>query len=67
MDDLVHFEEDFNSWTEKWSGGPVVRLRQTRLIPRSPDGDKKGTILYQASLSNFNISPISVKILKTSS
>ena len=23
IDDLVHFEEDFNSQTEMWSGGPV--------------------------------------------
>ena len=33
---LVQFEEDFNSRTKKW----VVRLSQTRPIPRSLDGDK---------------------------
>ena len=39
MDNLVQFEEDFNSRTKKLRSGPD-RLRQTRLIPRSPDGDK---------------------------
>ena len=42
MDDLVQFEEDFNSRTKKWVGsGPVRWLSQTRPIPRSPDGDNK--------------------------
>ena len=41
-DDLVQFEEDFNSWTKKSvvRSGPVRLLSQTRPIPRSPDGDK---------------------------
>ena len=39
IDDLVHFEEDFNSQTEMWSGRD--RLCQTSPIPRSPDGDNK--------------------------
>ena len=39
MDNLVQFEEDFNSGTKKLSGGPVG-LSQTSPIPRSPDGDK---------------------------
>ena len=39
IDNLVQFEEDFNSRTKKlrWSRW----LSQTRPIPRSPDGDKK--------------------------
>ena len=47
MDDLVHFEEDFSSQTEMWSGGPVRSgwLSQPSPIPRSPDGDKKKTSL----------------------
>ena len=45
MDNLVLFEEDFNSRTKKlrWVGGD--RLCQTRLNPRSPDGDKN---IYRA-------------------
>ena len=41
IDNLVQFEEDFNSRTKKlrWVGGD--RLCQTRLNPRSPDGDNK--------------------------
>ena len=40
IDNLVQFEEDFNSRTENWRSGEN-RLCQTTLIPRSPDGDKK--------------------------
>ena len=43
---LVQFEEDFNSLTEMWWWGPVG-LSQTRPIPRSPDGDKKGLCVFQ--------------------
>ena len=43
IDDLVQFEEDFNSRTKKWVGsGPVRWLSQTRPISRSPDGDING-------------------------
>ena len=48
IDDLVQFEEDFNSRTEMWSGGD--RLSQTRPIPRSPDGDKKDSNRGRQSL-----------------
>ena len=43
MDNLVQFEEDFNSWTEKSRVVLVGRgwLSQTRAIPRSPDGYNK--------------------------
>ena len=43
MDNLVQFEEDFNSRTKKLRGGVrwgLDRLCQTSPIPRSPDGDK---------------------------
>ena len=55
IDDLVQFEEDFNSRTKKlrWGGGD--RLCQTRLIPRSPDGDKN--IRFEESLSYSSIVP----------
>ena len=39
MENLVQFEEDFNSGTKKWVGSRD-RLCQTSPIPRSPDGDK---------------------------
>ena len=38
---LVQFEEDFNSRTKKLRSGRVGLLSQTRSIPRSPDGDNK--------------------------
>ena len=39
---LVQFEQDFNTHTEKWYRDERIGwLSQTRLIPRSPDGDKK--------------------------
>ena len=40
INNLVQFEEDFNSRTEMWWWGPVGLLSQTSPIPRSPDGDK---------------------------
>ena len=39
IDNLIQFEEDFNSRTEKSVG--MEKSPQTRPIPRSPDGDKK--------------------------
>ena len=42
LENLVQFEEDFNSGTKKSVGlGGVGLLYQTRPIPRSTDGDKK--------------------------
>ena len=52
IDDLVQFEEDFNSRTEMWSGW----LSQTRPIPRSPDGDKKRTEILPVWWKKLKIS-----------
>ena len=56
MDNLVQFEEDFNSRTKKLRGGD--RLFQTRPIPRSPDGDNKAIISSSRCLHQS--SPIAV-------
>ena len=41
IDDLVQFEQDFNTQTKLWDSiGWIVRLSQTRPILRSPEGDK---------------------------
>ena len=39
IDNLVQFEEDFNSRTKKLRSGGGDRLSQTRPLPRSPNGD----------------------------
>ena len=45
IQNLVQFEEDFNSGTKKWVGwGGPDRLCQTSPIPRSPDGDNNAGV-----------------------
>ena len=58
IDNLVQFEEDFNSRTKKWVRSGPVGLSQTRPIPRSPDGDKKKTIRFQKALIKSTVQQI---------
>ena len=62
IDDLVQFEEDFNSRTKKSVGWGGDRLCQTSPISRSPDGDKNleengGRKKRGRDLSPFPFSP----------
>ena len=55
IDNLVQFEEDFNSQNEMWSGVGWGGDGYLRPIPRSPDGDKNQWIIMHAITSGHSL------------